>query len=138
MKRQVTRNDAIKRGIKTNYYVEGNTVRRLEGEPEERRQRQLEKEREQRKRKNRRIARRNQERAMHVNLGDVLFFTAGLMVFCSVCIAYIQLQSDITARTKRISALRLNIESLSAENDAAARRIELTTDLEAVKEKALE
>ncbi len=45
------RNEAKKyerqRNLKTNYYIDGNTVRRLEGEPEERRQRELEREQEQ-------------------------------------------------------------------------------------------
>lgn len=40
-------------GLKTNYYVDGNTVRRLEGEPEERRQRQLQKEQDQIRRRHR-------------------------------------------------------------------------------------
>ena len=119
MGRNTAHNDAKRRGIKTNYYVDGNTVRRLEGEPEERR-------------------RRNQERTMRVNFGYVLFCTMALTVTCVVCITYIKLQSSITARTKRISALESGIESLRAENDAAVKRIELTTDLDVIKKKALE
>ena len=131
MGRNTAHNDAKRRGIKTNYYVDGNTVRRLEGEPEERRRRQLEQH-------HRRVARRNQERTMRVNFGYVLFCTMALTVTCVVCITYIKLQSSITARTKRISALESGIESLRAENDAAVKRIELTTDLDVIKKKALE
>ncbi len=138
MGRNTAHSDAKRRGIKTNYYVDGNTVRRLEGEPEERRRRQLEQEKEQRKRHHRRVARRNQERTMRVNFGYVLFCTMALTVTCVVCITYIKLQSSITARTKRISALESGIESLRAENDAAVKRIELTTDLDVIKKKALE
>ena len=125
-------------GRNTAHNVDGNTVRRLEGEPEERRRRQLEQEKEQRKRHHRRVARRNQERTMRVNFGYVLFCTMALTVTCVVCITYIKLQSSITARTKRISALESGIESLRAENDAAVKRIELTTDLDVIKKKALE
>ena len=75
---------------------------------------------------------------MRVNFGYVLFCTMALIVTCVVCITYIKLQSGITARTKRISALESRIENLRAENDAAVKRIELTTDLDAIKKKALE
>ena len=108
--------------FKTNYYVDGNTVRRLEGEPEERRQRQLEEEQERKKRRNRRVAKRNQERAMRMSLGYVL--------------TYIRLQSDIVGRTKNISKLESQIMNLQAENDAAVKRIDLSTDLDAVREQA--
>ncbi len=122
--------------FKTNYFVDGNTVRRLEGEPEERRRRQLEEEQERKRRKNRRVARRNQERAMRVNFGYVFFCAAAVLLFCGVCVTYIRLQSDIVGRTKNISRLESQIVDLQAENDAAVKRIDLSTDLDAVKEKA--
>ena len=124
--------------FKTSYYVDGNTVRRLEGEPQERRQRQIEREEKQERNRRRRAARRNQERAAHITMGYVAFCTAALAVTCGVCITYIQLQSDITSRTRSISKLESGIANLRAENDAAVKRIELTTDLDAVKEKAIE
>ena len=108
-------------GLKTNYYVDGNTVRRLEGEPEERRQRQLQKEQDQIRRRHRRAAKRNQERAMSMNLGTVFFCAMAVLLISGVCVAYIKLQSDI----------------VKAENDAAKKRIDLSTDLDAVKEQAL-
>lgn len=138
MGRYAAHDDTRRKEIKTNYYVDGNTVRRLEGEPEERRQRQLEQEQELRRRRHRRIAKRNQERAMRLGFGYVLFCTMALIALCGACFAYIRIQSNITARIKRISKLESSIESLRAENDAATKRIELTTDLDAVKEKAME
>ena len=122
--------------FKTNYYVDGNTVRRLEGEPEERRQRQPEEEQERKKRRNRRVAKRNQERAMRMSLGYVLFCTAAVLIFGIVCVTYIRLQSDIVGRTKNISKLESQIMNLQAENDAAVKRIDLSTDLDAVREQA--
>lgn len=122
--------------FKTNYFVDGNTVRRLEGEPEERRRRQIEEEQERKRRKNRRVARRNQERALRVNFGYVFFCAAAVLVFCIVCVTYIRLQSDIVGRTRRISKLESEIMDLRAENDAAVKRIDLSTDLDDVKEKA--
>ncbi len=124
-------------GLKTNYYVDGNTVRRLEGEPEERRQRQLQKEQDQIRRRHRRAAKRNQERAMSMNLGTVFFCAMAVLLISGVCVAYIKLQSDIVNRTKTISKLESQIINLKAENDAAKKRIDLSPDLDAVKEQAL-
>ena len=123
--------------FKTNYYVDGNTVRRLEGEPEERRRKQLEKERKERQKKNRRVARRNQERALRMSMGYVSFCTMAVLISCVVCVTYIQLQSDITSRMKHISTLESQITDLKADNDAAIKRIDLSTDLEDVKYKAI-
>lgn len=137
MRREATHNHTRGEDFKTNYYVEGSTVRRLEGEPEERRRRQLEKEQELRRRKHRHAAKRNQERALRMNLGYVLFCTMALIVTCGVFVAYIQLQSDITGRMKHISRLESQVTDLHADNDAAMKRIDLSTDLDTIKEKAL-
>ncbi len=123
--------------FKTNYYIDGNTVRRLEGEPEERRRRQQEKEEEQKKRRHRHAAKRNRERAQRMNFGHVLFCSMALLLIGGVCVTYIQLQSGITSRTKSISALESEIADLRADNDAALKRIDLSTDLDAVKERAM-
>ena len=123
--------------FKTNYYVDGNTVRRLEGEQEERRRKQLEKERKERQKKNRRVARRNQEKALRMSMGYVSFCTMAVLISCVVCVTYIQLQSDITSRMKHISTLESQITDLKADNDAAIKRIDLSTDLEDVKYKAI-
>lgn len=125
-----------KSNLKTNYYVDGNTVRRLEGEPEERRRRQLEREQEIKRKQHRYAAKRNQERAMRVNLGYVLFCSLAMLITCGVCVAYIQIQSDITGRMKNISRLESQVADLRADNDAAMKRIDLSTDLEVVKQRA--
>ena len=136
MRRDGNRYNNRSSDFKTNYFVDGNTVRRLEGEPEERRRRQLEEEQERKRHKNRRLARRNQERALRMNRGYVLFCAAGMLLFCCVCSVYITLQSDIVGRTKSISKLESKIAALRADNDAAVKRIDLSTDLDAVKESA--
>lgn len=137
MRREATRSYRQKSDFKTNYYVDGNTVRRLEGEPEERRKRQQEKEREAKKRHQRRAAKRNQEREMGFTMGYVMFCTMALVLFCAVCVNYIQLQFAVTNRLKHISGLESQVANLRAENDAAVKRIDLSVDLDAVKEKAI-
>ncbi len=54
-----------------------------------------------------------------------------------MCGAYIHFQSDIINKTKVISSLESQIVDLRADNDAALKRIELSTDLDAIKEQAL-
>lgn len=138
MGKYAARDDTEQKEIKVNYYVDGNTVRRLEGEPEERRQRQLEEEKKQRKQKSSRRAKRNQEKAARLSFGYVLFCTAVLTALCGALLICIRIRSDISVRNKRISDLEHSIESLHAENDAAIRQMELMTDMNKVKEKALE
>ena len=97
------------------YQVDGNTVRRMEAMPDyhkERRDRQ-EREREEELRKRRRAAARNQEKA------------------------YIKLQSDVTARMKKIASLESQVTDLKADNDEAYKRINTAVDLDAIKEKAI-
>lgn len=118
---------------RTNYYVDGNTVRKLEGEPEERRRRQQEREIERKRRENRHAAQKNQEKALHMGMGYVLFCAMAVLLTCGVCVMYIQLQSDITSRLKNISRLESQVTDLRADNDAAMKRIDLSTDLDAVK-----
>lgn len=62
----------------TNYYIEGNTVRKLEAEPErkayeQRRRTAEERRRRAEKRRNQEIARKNQERALRLNLTYTVF-----------------------------------------------------------------
>lgn len=136
--KSANRRETVRRtDLKTNYYVDGNTVRRLEGEPEERARHQQEKEQEELKRRHRHAAKRNRERASGINFGYVLFCSAAVILLCGVCGAYIRLQSDITSRTKNISKLESQIMDLKADNDAAMKRIDLSTDLDAVKEQAM-
>ena len=123
--------------IKTNYYVDGNTVRRLEGEPEERRQRALERERELRRRESLRAARKNQERALHMDLPHVLFCTMGIALTCLVCVMYINLQTEVTGHLKTIASLQSQVSDVRSDNDAALRRIEAAGDLNSVKNKAV-
>lgn len=124
-------------GVKTNYYVDGNTVRRLEGEPEERRKKQREQEVEQQRKRNRHAARRNQEKELRMSKGYVAFCTLAMIITCGVCVTYIQVQSDITSRMKRISTLESQITDQKADNDAAVKRIDMATDLEIIKNTAM-
>ncbi len=127
----------------TTYYTEGNTVRQMSAMPasmpdyrEERRRREQE-EREAELRRKKRIARKNQEKALRASRRYVMFLSMGAVVFAIVAGAYIKIQSDITARMKTISKLESQIADLRAENDEAYKRISTAVDLDAIKDMAI-
>lgn len=121
------------------YYIDGNTVRRVETAPDYRRERRerIEREREEELRIRRRRARRNQERALRMSKSYVAFLTMAVVVFGAVAGLYIAIQSDITARMKTISALESQITDLKADNDEAYKRISTAVDLESVRDTAM-
>jgi cell division protein FtsB len=61
---------------------------------------------------------REQERALSIN-GAYVAFLAVAAVFClALCIVYLNVQSDISAKQSSITALESEINSIVAENDA--------------------
>lgn len=127
----------------TMYYTEGNTVRQMSAMPasmpdyrEERRRREQE-EREAELKRKKRIARKQQEKALRTSRKYVVFLTMGAIIFAGFAGLYINIQSDITARMKTISRLESQIADLRAENDEAYKRISTAVDLDVVKEKAI-
>lgn len=133
MKREVMKNN------ETNYYVEGNAVRRMEAMPDYRQERKnrQEREREEELRRRRRVARRNQEKALRMSRSYVAFLTMAAMIFAGFAGMYIKLQSEITTRMKNIARLESQISDLKADNDEAYKRISTTVDLENVKDTAI-
>ena len=124
---------------KTSYHVDGNTVRRLEAMPDTREieRKREEKKREEELRRRKRAAARNREKALRMSKSYVIFLTMAVVVFVVFCGAYIKLQSDVTARLKKIAGLESQIADLKADNDEAYKRINTSVDLDAIKERAL-
>ena len=104
------------------YYIDGNTVRRMEAAPavmrpdqdqrrvpehvtREKGARGREREREIELRNRKRAARRNQERALRLSKSYVAFLTMAVMVFGIFAGAYIHIRSEMTARMNQISSL---------------------------------
>lgn len=121
---------------KYDVYVDGNTVRRMAAVPDERQER-ARREIESRRAKNKRLAKHNQERELRMNRGYFVFSAAAVCVAGIVCVAYIQLQSQITTRMSNISALEKEITELKTENDTALKRINTSIDLNKIKEEAM-
>ncbi len=122
---------------KNRAYVEGNTVRKLETLPERMPREREEKERREKERRANRAARANRQRAMQMGPGYVLFLTMAVMMTVGVCMLYVQLQSDITERTKNTAVLESKILDLRTDNDAAIRRLETSVNMDEVRNKAL-
>ncbi len=111
------------------YYVQGNTVRKLQPV------------RERPERPKRRVSnsvRKNRERAKHMNAGYVLFLSAALAATCFILVYYIDLQSDITNSVKHIATLERQLNSLKVENEENYSRISSNVDLEEIRRIAIQ
>ena len=139
------RNEAAER----KYYIDGNTVRRMEAAPavtrpdrriRESRPEHVTRERREREielRNRKRVARRNQERALRMSKSYVAFLTMAVMVFGIFTGAYIHIQSEMTARMNQISSLESQIADLKADNDEAYKRINTSVDLDSIRNTAM-
>ena len=121
------------------YTVDGNTVRRVEAEPDYRRQQRERQDKEEREnlRRRRRAAARNREKELRMSKSYVVFLTMAVTVFGVFCGTYIKLQSDVTARMKAIARLESQITDLKADNDEAYKRINTTIDLDGIRNTAI-
>lgn len=133
------RMDRYERVYTTDTYVDGNTVRRVETVPNvpERRREHIDREQEARRRHNKRVARKNQEKALRMNRGYVMFLSMAVLLTCLSCVAYIKLQSDLTERMSRISRLESQVTDITTDNAATRKRIETSVDLNHVKDVAV-
>ena len=114
---------------RSRYYVQGNAVRKLdvtrdiEGQPVK---------------KTNYTARKNRERAKHMNAGYVLFLCIAMVVTGITLTNYIGLQSDITNSVKHISALEKQLNDLKLANAEEYSRISSSVNLEEIKRIAIQ
>jgi len=78
-------------------------------------------------------ARKNRDKAFHMNLGYVLFLVAALTFAVMTLCSYIELQSDITNTVKSISQLETDYNNLKLSNDEEYNRINSSIDMEEIK-----
>lgn len=83
-------------------------------------------------------ARRNQEKALPMDLPFVIMLTVAAICTLYLCVNYLQLQSNVAARLNNIEALEKSIETLKADNDALETRIHTSVDLDYVYKVATE
>lgn len=127
---------------KNHTYEYGNTVRQFEALPEfpdyhnERKKRKEERRISEQKRRRRRAARRNRERALRMSAGYVAFLSVCAGIVGIICAAYVNLQSDLIIRQRRMATLESTISELKLENDAMYKRITTSVDVKTLKKKA--
>lgn len=112
-------------------YVEGAAVRKLQYSStpahQERRERRRQPE----------VRRASQKHAQGLGLGYVLFLTAACALTMWVCVGYLQLQADNTARVKKIAALESQLSDLKQDNDDEYNRVVTSVDLEEIRDIAI-
>ena len=109
------------------YYVEGSAVRKnapgTEAEPRIRRVNHA--------------ARRNRDRARHMNAGYVLFLAIAVCITAITLLGYIRTQSQLTVSAKRVANLERELEDLRRTNDQNLDRINAAVNLEDIKQVAV-
>lgn len=108
-------------------YIYGNTVRRLEvarplEEPRKQPQHEI---------------RKNRDKARHMSAGYVLFLAAALCAAAFILVNYIQLQAELTNRTKSVAKKESQLNSLRIANDEEYNRIVNSVNLEDIKRIAI-
>ena len=116
-------------------YIEGNTVRKLDAAPK--RAPQQEKRQREEQRRVEHQTRVNRQRAMQMSPGYIVFLTLAVFMTVGICALYIQLQSEVSSRMKRVSTLDSQILNMRMDNDAALNRIETSVNLEEIKNTAI-
>ena len=78
--------------------------------------------------------RRNQERAMYMDLPYVIILTLASICTLYLCVNYLHIQSAITARMHNIEAMEEKLEKMRTENDALETSINTSIDLNEIYE----
>ncbi len=115
----------------TRAYVEGNTARKLRPTPAPgvRRTQEV-------RRSVNYTVRRNQEKALQMDLPFVVMLTIAAICTLYLCVNYLHVQSSITSRIHNIEILEQDLEVLKSENDALETSINTYVDLDYVYEVA--
>lgn len=114
-------------------YVSGNTVRIAEPGYEQIPRKELE-----RRQAKIRAVRRNQEKALRMDLPYVIMLTVAAVCALSICVSYLHVQSSIAYRIRHIEELEQQLEQLKSENDALQTKINTDIDLDHVYQVATE
>lgn len=118
-----------KTAYRNSVYVQGNTARRLQALPDIQKT-------PVKKISNR--TRKNREKALHMNVGSVLFMAVAMIAAGLILTWYLTLQSDITNSIKNISILESQLNYLRLTNDENYSRITSSVNLEEVRRIAIQ
>lgn len=111
-------------------YVQGNTARKLQAVPVRHERTTI--------KKDNRAVQKNRDKALHMNVGYVLFLVAAMLMAGFVLTGYLTLQSDITNSIKNVAQLESELNSLRLDNDERYSRINSDINLEEVRRVAIQ
>lgn len=80
----------------------------------------------------------NRRRAEKMNLRYVFFLTLATVATLAICIGYLQLRSEVDARSTRITRMETELKDAKAENIATYNRIMKNVNLEEIRRIAIE
>ena len=81
--------------------------------------------------------RSNRNKAMHMNRGYVTFLAVAAIVTLFTCVQYLQLQSDITSRSKHITSLQQELSAAKEANTTKYNSIMNSMNLEQIRDIAM-
>lgn len=113
-------------------YIYGNTVRQPKVAPE----RQVESDPLRPKKVSRQV-RKNRRKAMHMSAGYVVFLAGAAIAALMVCVGYLQMHSELTERSKNITAMQKTLSEAKEENNTKLNSVLNSVSLDDVKNKAV-
>lgn len=128
---------ARRRNTNTNRYDESRKIAYLEGSAAKQLQDGYDVKKVPKRKRLSNTARKNREKASHMNPGYVLFLSAALIFAMVTLCSYIDLQSDITNCVEAISEMESRYNNLKLSNDEEYNRVSSSIDLEKIKAVAI-
>ena len=110
-------------------YIQGNTVRKeVVSIPNKQSKQQTPVSRQ---------VKQNRNNALHINKGYVLFLALAAVLTLCVCVRYLQLQSEVTKRSKNIVIMQQQLADMKEANVAKQDAIMNSVNLDIVRETAI-
>lgn len=113
-------------------YVYGNVVTKPSYEPARRVKESV------KPKKVSRQVRQNRKKAQHMSAGYVVFLAMAAVCALLLCVNYVNLQSEITKSSKKITAMQEELADMKEENTTRYNSVMDSVDLEEVRQKAQE
>lgn len=112
------------------YYYNGNTVRKLKPEQQRRPQKQI-------KRVPQSRVRTHKRPRTSMSKGFLVLFAAAAAACVMICVYYLQLQAQVTAKNAEIKSLRTQVTELKTQNDSIDYELNGKIDVNAICKKAV-
>lgn len=80
---------------------------------------------------------KNRNKALHMNRGYVIFLAVAAVVALFACVQYLQLQSEITNRSKHITSMQQELADAREANTTKYNAVVNSMNLEEIREKAM-